>query len=165
MKTKKALIFVSLALAAWLAFLIIRPLFYFGDMMDEAFPDYAALSSDGFARCFSLKKMIPETARDICFEAHGGVLGLGWTAKFSCKVSEPEFRDFCNGRGYEVVENGYRNANPATRNATGENYGGMGGMPCPQHFLSYSYVKGNFGGLWLVFDCDTSTLTGYYSSN
>lgn len=163
-RLKKLLVWVCLAVVSMLAYRVVRPFFYCGDQMDETFADYRALKANGFANCFSLKEMVPSTAREINFNAKGGILGLGWFAKFSCKVSEQEFRSFCKERKYEIVEDGYRNANPATH-AEDPNYGGMGGMPCPQHFLSYSYVKGNYGGLWLVFDCDTSTLTGCYSSN
>lgn len=163
-RLKKLLVLGGLAIAALLVYQVIRPCFYCGDQMDETFADYAALKANGLADCFSLKKMLPATARQINFNARGGILGLGWFAKFSCKVSERDFCSFCKERKYEVVENGYRNANPVTRRE-GENYGGMGDLPSPRHFLSYSYVKGNYGGLWLVFDRDTSTLTGCYSSN
>ncbi|MBR1921158.1 MAG: hypothetical protein IJ829_04025 [Kiritimatiellae bacterium] len=121
--------------------------------------------------------MVPPAATKIRFSGcRGGFVGF-MHACFSCKVSEPDFMRFAAERGYPLATNVFRNANaeivdgkdhPAEMDL--DQIGGWlfvddDAAPQPKNYVSYWFGYRNDGGVILLFDLDSQTLYGDYSSN
>ena len=144
-----------------------------GRKVDATFADRRAMERDRVARRFPLDHLMPKEARDISFKGGTGIAGLGWNAEFSCRVSEPEFEAFAASHNWRLATNRFENANAATSDHTPDNpfWGNsemenpfLGADP-PKRFVSYYYLKSNFGNTCLALDLETGILYGQYSSN
>ena len=122
--------------------------------------------------------MVPPEATEIrFFGQRGGFLGFPY-ANFRCKVSEADFMRFAAEQEYPLATNVFRNANVEI--VDGERYPAemtldqIGGWlfvnddntaPQPKNYVSYWFGYRNCGGTILLFDLDSQTLYGSYSSN
>ncbi len=122
--------------------------------------------------------MVPPEATEIHFSGwRGGCIGF-MHASFSCKVSEADFMRFAAEQEYPLATNVFRNANveivdgdryPAEMNL--DQIGGWlfvndnGASPHPKNYVSYWFGYRNYGGTILLFDLDSQTLYGSYSTN
>ena len=97
---------------------------------------------------------------------------------FRCKVSEADFMRFAAEQEYPLATNVFRNANVEI--VDGDRYPAemtldqIGGWlfvnddntaPQPKNYVSYWFGYRNYGGTILLFDLDSQTLYGSYSSN
>ena len=120
--------------------------------------------------------MVPPEATEIHFSGKRGFL-FGH-ASFSCKVSEADFMRFAAEQEYPLATNVFRNANVEI--VDGDRYPAemtldqIGGWlfvndddasPHPKNYVSYWFGYRNYGGTILLFDLDSQTLYGSYSSN
>ena len=120
--------------------------------------------------------MVPPEATEIHFSGKRGFM-FGH-ASFSCKVSEADFMRFAAEQEYPLATNVFRNANVEV--VDGDRYpaemtldqiGGWlfvndnGAAPQPKNYVSYWFGYRNYGGTILLFDLDSQTLYGSYSSN
>lgn len=126
---------------------------------------YPELASQRKALALNAETMVPPEARDIRFKGHGGGMVMGWGrhAEFSCKTTEADFVNFALSRAYVLETNRFVNAkNPGAEPLSSTLWDAC---HLPERFLSYTFVFGNGGGIWLMFDPATETLRGFYSSN
>ena len=120
--------------------------------------------------------MVPPEATEIHFSGKRGFM-LGH-ASFSCKVSEADFMRFAAEQEYPLATNVFRNANveivdgdryPAEMNLDlirGSLFvNDNGASPHPKNYVSYWFGYRNYGGTILLFDLDSQTLYGSYSTN
>ena len=144
-----------------------------GRKVDGMFPDRKAMERDRVVRSFPLDHLLPKEAKDISFKGCTGIGGLGWQAEFKCRVSEADFAAFSASHDWVLVTNRFEYANAATSDHTPDNpFCGnssienpfVGGQ-APKHFVSYYYLKSNYGGICLALDLETGILYGQYSSN
>lgn len=95
-------------------------------------------------------------------------MGWGRHAEFSCTTTEADFLKFALAHGYVLETNRFVNANVAC-NPNGVsnewNTSMWAGKSKPKRYLTYENIRGNGGGIWLVFNLDTGILCGRYSSN
>lgn len=131
---------------------------------------YSELASQRIARALHVDAMIPPEASKIRFTGFGGgvMRGLGRHAEFSCTTTESDFQRFALAHGYVLETNRFVNAN-TTCNPNGVSSewstSMWAGKSEPKHYLTYENIRGNGGGIRLVFDLDTGILCGRYSSN
>ena len=131
---------------------------------------YSELAGQRIANALHVEAMIPSEARDIRFKGFGGGLLMGWGrhAEFSCTATEHDFLRFASAHGYVLETNRFVNAN-ATCNPNGVSSEWNTSMWAeksePKRYLTYENIRGNGGGIRLVFDLDTGILCGRYSSN
>ena len=131
---------------------------------------YSELFSQRIARALHVDAMIPPEASKIRFTGFGGGLLMGWGrhAEFSCTTTESDFLRFASAHGYVLETNRFVNAN-TTCNPNGAssewNASMWAGKSEPKHYLTFENIRGNGGGIRLVFDLDTGILCGRYSSN
>ena len=131
---------------------------------------YSELTGQRVVNALHVEAMIPPEAREIRFKGFGGGLLMGWGrhAEFSCTTTESDFLRFALAHGYALETNRFVNAN-ATCNpneASSEwNASMWPGKSEPKRYLAYENIRGNGGGIRLVFDLDTGILCGSYSSN
>ena len=146
----------------------------FADMRDqETKGEFANLSELHEDRL--VKKMTPLVDTMVPPEA-GGFLGFPY-ANFRCKVSEADFMRFAAEQEYPLATNVFRNANveivDGERYPAEMNLDQIGGWlfvndddpPQPKNYVSYWFGYRNYGGTILLFDLDSQTLYGSYSSN
>ena len=144
-----------------------------GRKVDGMFPDRKAMERDRFVSSFPLDHLLPKEAKDISFKGRTGIGGLGWQAEFKCRVSEADFAAFSASHDWVLVTNRFENANAATADHSPDNpfWGNSSienpfvGGQAPKHFVSYYYLKSNYGGICLALDLETGILYGQYSSN
>lgn len=131
---------------------------------------YSELTGQRIANALHVEAMIPPEAREIRFTGFGGGLLMGWGrhAEFSCMTTESDFLRFALAHGYVLETNRFVNANTTCNpnGASSEWSTSMwAGKSEPKHYLTYENIRGNGGGIRLVFDLDTGILRGRYSSN
>jgi hypothetical protein len=156
----------------------------FADMRDQEtkgeFANLSELHEDRLVKKMTplVDTMVPPEATEIrFFGQQGGFLGFPY-ANFRCKVSEADFMRFAAEQEYPLATNVFRNANveivdgeryPAER--TLDQIGGWlfvnddNTAPQPKNYVSYWFGYRNYGGTILLFDLDSQTLYGSYSSN
>ena len=158
-----------LVVAVWLG----CGMYMAGRKVDGVFPDRKAMERDRVVRSFPLDHLLPKESKDISFKGSTGIGGLGWQAEFKCRVSEADFAAFSASHDWVLVTNRFENANAATSDHTPDNpfWGNSSienpfvGGQAPKHFVSYYYLKSNYGGICLALDLETGILYGQYSSN
>ena len=131
---------------------------------------YSELASQRIARALHVDAMIPPEASKIRFTGFGGGLLMGWGrhAEFSCTTTESDFLRFASAHGYDLETNRFVNANATCNpNRVGSEWNASmwAGKSEPKRYLAYENIRGNGGGIRLVFDLDTGILCGSYSSN
>ena len=131
---------------------------------------YSELAGQRIARALHVDVMIPPEASKIRFTGFGGGLLMGWGrhAEFSCTTTESDFLRFASAHGYDLETNRFVNANATcnpNRVSSEWNASMWAGKSEPKHYLTYENIRGNGGGIGLVFDLDTGILFGSYSSN
>ena len=131
---------------------------------------YSELAGQRIARALHVDAMIPPEASKIRFKGFGGGLLMGWGrhAEFSCTTTESDFLRFALAHGYALETNRFVNANATcnpNRVSSEWNTSMWAGKSEPKHYLTYENIRGNGGGIRLVFDLDTGILCGSYSSN
>ena len=131
---------------------------------------YSELAGQRIARALHVDVMIPPEASKIRFTGFGGGLLMGWGrhAEFSCTTTESDFLRFASAHGYDLETNRFVNANATcnpNRVSSEWNASMWAGKPEPKHYLTFENIRGNGGGIRLVFDLDTGILSGRYSSN
>ena len=95
-------------------------------------------------------------------------MGWGRHAEFSCTTTEADFRKFALAHGYVLETNLFVNANvPCNPNGVSSewNTSMWAGKFEPKRYLTYENIRGNGGGIRLVFNPDMGILCGCYSSN
>ena len=158
-----------LVIAVWLG----CGMYKSGRKVDGMFPDRKAMERDRFVGSFPLDHLLPKEAKDISFKGRTGIGGLGWQAEFKCRVSESDFAAFSASHDWVLVTNRFENANAATADHSPDNpFWGNSSIEnpfvvgqAPKHFVSYYYLKSNYGGICLALDLETGILYGQYSSN
>ena len=138
--------------------------------VDAEYATYPKLSSQRIARALHVDAMIPPEASKIRFTGFGGGLFMGWGrhAEFSCTRTESDFLRFALAHGYALETNRFVNANATcnpNRVSSEWNASMWAGKSEPKRYLAYENIRGNGGGIRLVFDLDACILCGRYSSN
>lgn len=158
-----------LVVGVWLGY----EMYMSGRKVDDTFVDRKAMGHDRVVSRFPLDYLVPKEAKDISFKGSTGIAGLGWQAEFSCHVSESDFEAFAASHVWRLATNCFENANAATADSpcahpfwsdTSSKNPFCGEHP-PKRFVSYYYLKSNYGGIVLALDLDTGILYGQYSSN
>ena len=131
---------------------------------------YSELASQRISRALHVDAMIPPEASKIRFTGFGGGVMMGWGrhAEFSCTTTEADFLKFASAHGYALETNRFANANRTCNpngTSSGWNADSWVGKSEPRRYLTYKNIRGNGGGITLVFDLDTRILFGHYSSN
>ena len=131
---------------------------------------YSELTGQRVVNALHVEAMIPPEAREIRFKGFGGGLLMGWGrhAEFSCTTTESDFLRFALAHGYALETNRFVNANATcnpNRVSSEWNASMWAGKSEPKRYLAYENIRGNGGGIRLVFDLDTGILCGRYSSN
>ena len=156
----------------------------FADMRDQEtkgeFANLSELHEDRLVKKMTplVDTMVPPEATEIqFFGQQGGFLGFPY-ANCRCKVSEADFMRFAAEQEYPLATNVFRNANVEI--VDGDRYPAemtldqIGGWlfvnddntaPQPKNYVSYWFGYRNCGGTILLFDLDSQTLYGSYSSN
>ena len=138
--------------------------------VDAEYATYPELASQRIARALHVDAMIPPEASKIHFTGFGGgvMMGLGRCAEISCTVAETDFVKFASSKGYLLETNRFVNVNTICNpNGVSSEWSTSMwvGKSEPKHYLTYENIRGNGGGIRLVFDLDTGILCGRYSSN
>ena len=136
--------------------------------VEAEYATYSELAGERIALALHADAMISPEAGRIRFSGFGGgvMRGLGRHAEFSCKVAETDFVKLASSKGYSLETNRFVNANAQQNpNRTPWFDACWCELPLPVSFLSYTFVKGNGGGIRLLFDRESETLYGRYSSN
>lgn len=134
---------------------------------EHVYATYSELASQRIASALHVEAMIPPESKDIHFKGFGGGVIMGWGryAEFSCKTTEADFIKFAASRACVLETNRFVNANK-TLNPNGEPQETCWNSdPLPERFLSHTFIRANGGGIRLMFDPQTATLRGSYSSN
>ena len=131
---------------------------------------YSELTGQRVVNALHVEAMIPPEAREIRFTGFGGGLLMGWGrhAEFSCTTTESDFLRFALAHGYALETNRFVNANATcnpNRVSSEWNASMWAGKSEPKRYLAYENIRGNGGGIRLVFDLDACILCGRYSSN
>lgn len=135
------------------------------------FADREAMKADWVGRRFFVDHWVPAGACDITVSGNTGLGWIGKRCRYSCKVSEAEFRAYVANLRTMPPKPSIR-TNSFDRVYLGETSqlrpdGGkvlFGGGPCPTNFLSYTHCMEPEGGdMFLAYDLDTSTMHAYFS--
>ena len=137
----------------------------------RTFADRESMKADWLCRRFFVDHWVPAGACDISVSGNTGLGWLGMRCRYSCKVSEAEFRAYvANLRTMPPKPSICTNA--FDRVCLGETSqlrpdGGkvlFGDGSCPTNFLSYTHCMEPEGGdMFLAYDLDTSTMHAYFS--
>ena len=140
--------------------------FSFRIITPRTFADREAMKSDWLCRRLFVDHWVPAGARDISVSGNTGLGWVGMRCRYSCKVSEADFRAYIAylrtmpsmpSMRTNAFDKVYLGDTSQLRPDGGKVLFGDG--PCPTNFLSYTHcVEPEGGDTFLAYDLDTSTM-------